>query len=124
MATQVSPATSPVPAAETGSGIPTNAAGGPPMSEPLSLVQLCLDERVVVKLRGDRELEGRLHAYDSHCNIVLGEVVESVYVVEEDETGEASVKVCIPSLFWFSHLLCFLSWLEHYWISPSIDWTD
>jgi hypothetical protein len=30
-------------------------------SEPLDLVRLLLDEVVVVKLRGDRELKGRLH---------------------------------------------------------------
>jgi len=30
-------------------------------AEPLDLVRLCLDEIVFVKLRGDRELKGRLH---------------------------------------------------------------
>lgn len=30
-------------------------------SEPLDLVRLSLDEVVFVKLRGDRELKGRLH---------------------------------------------------------------
>jgi U6 snRNA-associated Sm-like protein LSm3 len=30
-------------------------------AEPLDLVRLCIDEIVVVKLRGDRELKGRLH---------------------------------------------------------------
>jgi hypothetical protein len=30
-------------------------------NEPLDLVRLCIDELVVVKLRGDRELKGRLH---------------------------------------------------------------
>lgn len=30
-------------------------------SEPLDLVRLLLDEVVFVKLRGDRELKGRLH---------------------------------------------------------------
>ena len=30
-------------------------------AEPLDLVRLCLDEVVYVKLRGDRELKGRLH---------------------------------------------------------------
>ena len=29
--------------------------------EPLDLVRLCIDEIVIVKLRGDRELKGRLH---------------------------------------------------------------
>jgi hypothetical protein len=31
------------------------------VSEPLDLVRLLLDEVVIVKLRGDRELRGRLH---------------------------------------------------------------
>jgi U6 snRNA-associated Sm-like protein LSm3 len=30
-------------------------------SEPFDLVRLCLDEPVFVKLRGDRELQGKLH---------------------------------------------------------------
>ena len=34
-------------------------------SEPLDLVRLCLDEMVFVKLRGDRELYGRLHVWHS-----------------------------------------------------------
>jgi U6 snRNA-associated Sm-like protein LSm3 len=32
--------------------------------EPLDLVRLSLDERIYVKCRGDRELRGKLHAYD------------------------------------------------------------
>lgn len=31
------------------------------LSEPLDLVRLSLDEIVFVRLRGDRELKGRLH---------------------------------------------------------------
>lgn len=31
------------------------------VNEPLDLVRLLLDEVVFVKLRGDRELKGRLH---------------------------------------------------------------
>ncbi|OAA63539.1 u6 small nuclear ribonucleoprotein [Niveomyces insectorum RCEF 264] len=55
-----------------------------PVAEPLDLVKLLLDELVFVKLRGDRELKGRLHAYDSHCNLVLGDVEETIYVTDED----------------------------------------
>lgn len=55
------------------------------ISEPLDLVRFSLDEVVYVKLRGGRELRGRLHAYDSHCNLVLGEVEETVYTIEDDE---------------------------------------
>ncbi|KAL1993246.1 hypothetical protein VTN49DRAFT_3195 [Thermomyces lanuginosus] len=69
-----------------------DTAGGSSVSEPLDLVRLSLDEIVFVKLRGDRELKGRLHAYDSHCNLVLGDVEETIYVVEEDENGEETVK--------------------------------
>ena len=35
--------------------------GAAAVSEPLDLVRLLLDEVVFVKLRGDRELKGRLH---------------------------------------------------------------
>lgn len=35
--------------------------GNGSVSEPLDLVRLSLDEIVFVKLRGDRELKGRLH---------------------------------------------------------------
>jgi len=31
------------------------------VKEPLDLIRLALDERVYVKLRGERELRGRLH---------------------------------------------------------------
>ncbi|KAI7788109.1 u6 small nuclear ribonucleoprotein [Diaporthe eres] len=58
------------------------------VSEPLDLVRLLLDEVVFVKLRGDRELKGRLHAYDSHCNLVLGDVEETVYVVDDEAEDE------------------------------------
>src|SRR5271163_5335321 len=88
-----------------------------PVSEPLDLVRLSLDEIVFVKLRGDRELKGRLHvrcrlptgvpavcahstdtpqAYDSHCNIVLRDVEETIYTIEEDDDGEETVKVRRP----------------------------
>lgn len=65
-----------------------DASDAGPVSEPLDLVKLLLDELVFVKLRGDRELKGRLHAYDSHCNLVLGDVEETIYVTEEDEDDQ------------------------------------
>ena len=59
------------------------------MEEPLDLIKLSIDERVYVKCRNDRELRGRLHAYDQHLNMVLGEVEETITTSEEDEeTGE------------------------------------
>ncbi|ODH22522.1 hypothetical protein ACO22_05499 [Paracoccidioides brasiliensis] len=69
-----------------------DAGATAPFSEPLDLVRLSLDEVVFVKLRGDRELKGRLHAYDSHCNLVLGDVEETIYIVEEDESERETIK--------------------------------
>ncbi|KAJ3128407.1 Sm-like protein lsm3b [Nowakowskiella sp. JEL0407] len=64
------------------------------VSQPLDLVRLSLDERIYVKMRGDRELTGRLHAFDQHMNLVLGEVEELITVVEFNEaTQEESVRV-------------------------------
>ncbi|KAF2216366.1 hypothetical protein CERZMDRAFT_109279 [Cercospora zeae-maydis SCOH1-5] len=74
--------------------------GANPVNEPLDLVRLSLNETVFVKLRGDRELAGRLHAYDSHCNLVLGDVTETVYVWdEEDEENVRTVKKQSEMLF-------------------------
>lgn len=45
----------------------TEDTGAGSVSEPLDLVRLSLDEIVFVKLRGDRELKGRLHVSLSEC---------------------------------------------------------
>ncbi|KAK7754243.1 U4/U6-U5 snRNP complex subunit lsm3 [Diatrype stigma] len=65
---------------------------GGSVAEPLDLVRLLLDEVVFVKLRGDRELKGRLHAYDSHMNLVLGDVVETIYVVDEEDDDKDDIR--------------------------------
>lgn len=54
------------------------------LNEPLDLLLLHLDEVVNVKLRGAREMKGKLQGYDSHCNMVLSDAQESIYV-EDDE---------------------------------------
>jgi U6 snRNA-associated Sm-like protein LSm3 len=69
------------------------------ITNPLDLIKLSIDEKVVVKCRGDRELRGRLHAFDQHLNMVLGEVEESVTSKEVDEETEEEiirVRLCIP----------------------------
>merc|ERR1712205_269237 len=63
------------------------------VKEPLDLIRLSLDERVFVKLRGERELRGKLHAYDQHLNMILGDVEETITTVEiDDETYEEIMK--------------------------------
>ncbi|KAJ7044516.1 Sm-like ribonucleoprotein [Mycena alexandri] len=52
------------------------------IQEPFDLIRLSLSERVFVKLRGDRELTGILHAYDGHMNLIMSDVVETIMLVE------------------------------------------
>uniref|UniRef100_A0A8C8C4V0 U6 snRNA-associated Sm-like protein LSm3 n=1 Tax=Oncorhynchus tshawytscha TaxID=74940 RepID=A0A8C8C4V0_ONCTS len=56
-----------------------------------------LDERIYVKMRNDRELRGRLHAYNQHLNMILGDVEETVTTVEINE--EIATKRNISMLF-------------------------
>lgn len=54
--------------------------------EPLDLIRCQLDEFVLVKLRGAREMKGKLQGYDSHCNMVLSEAQETIYGDKEEDT--------------------------------------
>ncbi|KAG5062499.1 Sm-like protein LSM3B [Glycine soja] len=68
------------------------------VKEPLDLIRLSLDERIYVKLRSDRELRGKLHAYDQHLNMILGDVEEIITTVEiDDETYEEIVRAFPPT---------------------------
>ncbi|KAA0195016.1 hypothetical protein HAZT_HAZT001745 [Hyalella azteca] len=72
------------------------------VEEPLDLIRLSLDERLYVKMRNERELRGRLHAYDQHLNMVLGEHYIMHNVQVDDETFEEVYKTTrrtIPMLF-------------------------
>ena len=73
----------------------TGVGGTAPVAveEPLDLIRLSLDERLYVKMRNERELRGRLHAYDQHLNMVLGEVEETVTSVEVREGAGMFVEV-------------------------------
>ncbi|KAL0949359.1 hypothetical protein HGRIS_009428 [Hohenbuehelia grisea] len=55
------------------------------IQEPFDLIRLSLSERVFVKLRGDRQLSGVLHAYDGHMNLILSDVEETIMIVDVDE---------------------------------------
>lgn len=91
-------------------GMDTSSAG---IQEPFDLIRLSLNERVFVKLRGDRELTGVLHvrpshdrsrlhltlcyqAYDGHMNLIMSAVEETIMIVESAEgapPGQGSVNV-------------------------------
>ena len=52
------------------------------------------DERIYVKCKGDRELRGKLHAYDQHLNMVLSDVEETITTIyKDDETQEEFTNV-------------------------------
>merc|ERR1712189_131384 len=76
---------------------------GNTVEEPLDLIRISLDEKICVKMRNDRELRGRLHAYDQHLNMILGDVEECITIVEiDEETCEEIVKQSkrnLPMLF-------------------------
>jgi U6 snRNA-associated Sm-like protein LSm3 len=91
-------------------GMDTSSAG---IQEPFDLIRLSLNERVFVKLRGDRELTGVLHvrpshdrsrsrltlryqAYDGHMNLIMSAVEETIMIIEPVEgapQGQGSVNV-------------------------------
>ena len=73
----------------------------------LESLRLSLDERIYVKMRNERELKGRLHAYDQHLNMILGEVEETVTVIEIDE--ETYEEVDLEVLVFNSQIiLCYI----------------
>ncbi|KAJ4462963.1 putative LSM3; U6 small nuclear RNA and mRNA degradation associated [Paratrimastix pyriformis] len=72
---------------------PTSAPEVETVREPLDLIRLSIGEKIYVKLRSDRELRGTLHAYDSHLNLMMSDVEETITSVDVDsETMEEIVK--------------------------------
>mmetsp|Transcript_1033 Transcript_1033/g.1287 ORF Transcript_1033/g.1287 Transcript_1033/m.1287 type:complete len:94 (+) Transcript_1033:42-323(+) len=71
--------------------------------EPLDLIRLSIDERVYVKCKGDRELRGKLNAYDQHLNILLSDVEETITMTSRDEETDeeftTTKKRNVPILF-------------------------
>ncbi|KIK04670.1 hypothetical protein K443DRAFT_404993 [Laccaria amethystina LaAM-08-1] len=65
------------------------------IQEPFDLIRLSLSERVFVKLRGDRELTGILHAYDGHMNLIMSDVEETILIVDTDSVpnGQGLINV-------------------------------
>jgi len=60
---------------------------GTGIQEPFDLIRLSLSERVFVKLRGDRELTGILHAYDGHMNLIMSDVEETIMIVDTESAA-------------------------------------
>ena len=69
------------------------------MNKPIDVVRLSLDEVVLVKCRGERDLRGRLHAFDEHLNVVLGDVEETVMVTDPSTNEQIKRTRKIPMVF-------------------------
>ncbi|KAF9268164.1 like-Sm ribonucleoprotein [Marasmius fiardii PR-910] len=69
------------------------------IQEPFDLIRLSLSERVFVKLRGDREMTGILHAYDGHMNLILSDVEETIMIVDTESQEGAVAKRKMEMLF-------------------------
>lgn len=65
--------------------VPTSTTNLTGIQEPFDLMRLSISERVYVKMRGDRELRGTLHAYDGHMNLIMSDVEETIYELDESE---------------------------------------
>ena len=68
------------------------------VKQPLDLVRLSLDERILVKCRAGKELRGKLHAFDQHLNLVLEDVEETTTTVGADGS-ESTSKRTMDMLF-------------------------
>lgn len=55
------------------------------IEEPLDMIKLSLNRQIYIKLRNDRELTGKLNAYDQHLNMILENAQETHTSVELDE---------------------------------------
>lgn len=70
---------------------------------PLDMVKSGLNKQIYIKLRNDRELVGKLQAYDHHLNMILENVEEIHTSVELDEETYEQVykqeKRQVPMLF-------------------------
>lgn len=55
------------------------------IQEPLDMIKNNIDKQVYIKLRNDRELMGRLNAFDQHLNMILENAEETHTSIELDE---------------------------------------
>lgn len=57
-------------------------------NRPLELLTKSLETRVLIKLKGRRELRGKLRGFDQHMNLVLDEAEE----INSDDDGKQNIK--------------------------------
>ncbi|MFX0013515.1 MAG: LSM domain-containing protein [Promethearchaeota archaeon] len=58
------------------------------MSRPLDVLTAALNKKVILKVRGHREIRGILRSYDPHLNLYL-EDAEMIYPSQEEDDQES-----------------------------------
>ncbi|UCE12384.1 MAG: hypothetical protein JSV04_09300 [Candidatus Heimdallarchaeota archaeon] len=61
------------------------------MSRPLDVLTAALNKKVILKVRGRREIRGILRSYDPHLNLYL-EDAEMIYPPKEEENQESETE--------------------------------
>ncbi|OAF69506.1 putative U6 snRNA-associated Sm-like protein LSm3 [Intoshia linei] len=73
------------------------------IKEPLDLIKYSINGYILVKMRNNRIVKGKMNSFDQHLNMILSEVEEETYKVHiDDETYDEvyeKVKRKIPLLF-------------------------
>lgn len=62
------------------------------LQQPLDMIRLNLDEVIYLRCKGGREIVGRLHAYDEHCNMILSDAKETITTTEIEPTTNEEIK--------------------------------
>ncbi len=60
---------------------------------PLTLLESSVDSKVLVKLRGNRQLRGTLYGFDVHMNLILKDSDE---IVESPDVDEPNITTSTP----------------------------
>lgn len=64
---------------------PETALSNQHIDEPLDMIKISLGEQIYIKMRNDRELTGKLNAFDQHLNMILENAEETHTSMELDE---------------------------------------
>jgi len=74
------------------------------IEEPIDLVKLCLNHNVRIKLRYGREIRGKLHAFDAHLNLLIGDAEETHTTTEQDPDTKQNGRKVVKRLLGMTYL--------------------
>lgn len=67
-----------------------------PITDPFDFLRYNLNDIVFIKLRKERTITGRLHAFDQHMNMIIGDADETLNkIVIDEDTQESTVTVIL-----------------------------